>query len=92
MLLKDTPSDEVPIDKKQIKNNEIEYNIKRVQELEKQINDLKKNIQNIDLEYDQEKKRSSDLINQNQILNNELLTLMRDLIECKNLIIKLSQK
>lgn len=76
----------------QSSNNDLEKQQKRLQDLQKQVDHLKKNIQDIELEYDQEKKRSSDLISQNQELNNELLSLMRDLIECKNLIIKLQQK
>jgi len=76
----------------QANNNELEKQQKRLQDLQKQVDLLKKNIQEIDIEYDQEKKRSSDLIHENQKLNRELLTLMRDLIDCKNLVIKLQQK
>ena len=76
----------------QTNNNELEKQEKRLQDLQKQVDLLKKNIQEIDIEYDQEKKRSSDLIQENQKLNRELLTLMRDLIDCKNLVIKLQQK
>ncbi|MDD2649819.1 MAG: helix-turn-helix transcriptional regulator [Candidatus Cloacimonetes bacterium] len=65
--------------------NNQESSNKQIKELQKQVNSLKKNIQNIDAEYNQEKK-------QNHLLNNQIIQLMKDLLECKNQIINLQKK
>jgi len=75
------------------------YHTKRVQDLEKQIDELKKNIQDIENSYNiaensysQEKVKNDELHHKNQALNDELTSCLKQLIESKNLIIKLQQK
>ncbi len=100
MFLQDQVSDEDIKQKNDpVKHKELDYYIKRVIDLEKQTKELKKNIQNIEDSYNQvtdnysqERLKNTDLYNKNQMLNDELTSRLKELIECKDLIIKLSTK
>lgn len=98
MFLTDQNTQE-PNNKNSSTQKEIDYYIKRVKELETQTNELKKNIQSIEDSYNQatdnfsqERLKNSELFNKNQMLNDELTSRLRELVECKDLVIKLSLK
>ncbi len=77
-------SDNKESQEKRIDNSELINLRKRYDQLEKVCNDLKKSI-------DQSEKECSILSNKNQELNQELFTRLRELLECKDLIIKLQK-
>ncbi len=77
-------SDSKEPQEKRVDNNELIGLKKRYDQLERVCNDLKKSI-------DQSEKECSILSNKNQELNQELFTRLRELLECKDLIIKLQK-
>ena len=77
-------SDNKEPQEKRVDNNELINLRRRYDQLEKVCNDLKKSIE-------ESEKECSILSNKNQELNQELFTRLRELLECKDLIIKLQK-
>jgi transcriptional regulator with XRE-family HTH domain len=77
-------SDKKEPQEKRVDNNELINLRRRYDQLEKVCNDLKKSIE-------ESEKECSILSNKNQELNQELFTRLRELLECKDLIIKLQK-
>ncbi len=77
-------SDNKEPQEKRIDNSELINLRRRYDQLEKVCNDLKKSIE-------ESEKECSILSNKNQELNQELFTRLRELLECKDLIIKLQK-